>query len=409
MGRAVLLLLLALFATPAVHAQEGGADPAANTADEADAPAGSTPGEGIEPAPPANGGQAAPTLTGTAALRAHLLATLATSPAFAGAMEHYSAGRWVEAAQGFAALGARGNMWARFYLGDMYANGRGIPRNDAAAVEWLRPAAMAGLSPAQLAMAEVLERPGPQHDLETAAVLYRFAAPDLPRARYRLALMFLAGRGVPARPDLAAGMAHSAAQGGVSEAMLLFAHLLGEGVGIQPDRPEAVRWLQRAAWMATPRRAPLPTRPEDLLAWMHAAANDGNVAAQLALGMMLARGIGTPAEPDQGAFWLEQAGLRYRAMDSAHGTALALLELSLVRPDSPVIPRMAELVMPAQAAAASAPAQGNGTMALDEEALDEEALDWEALSGTAPVGTAPVGTAPDKAPSPPPAPGVGGP
>lgn len=408
MGRAVLLMLLVLFTLPACATQkaveaepateaaapaetapvddaeaatvakaepaEGGVDEAA----QAEPPTGVTEGEALPETPSNAGGKTL--LYGTAALEAHLLATIANDPAFGEAMKFYKERNWTEAARRFAVLGDGGNMWARVYLGEMYAYGRGLPRNDQAAVEWLRPAALAGLSPAQLALAEVLERPGPLQDVSSAAVFYRFAAPDLPRARYRLALLFLSGSGVPPRPDLAAGLAHSAAQEGVPDAMVLFAHLLGEGIGIKPSRAEAVRWLQRAAWMTSPDNGPMPTDPAEVLAWTRAAANNGNVAGQLALGMMLARGIGVPADPREGAFWLEQAGLRYRAMGSAHGTTLALLELSLVRPDSPVIPRIADLVMPAEpdeedtdaAAARSALTQSDTTPAhapMEEEAV----------------------------------------
>ena len=43
----------------------------------------------------------------------------------------------------------QGEAWAQFNLGIMYANGRGVPENDAEAVKWFRKAADQGFAIAQ--------------------------------------------------------------------------------------------------------------------------------------------------------------------------------------------------------------------------------------------------------------------
>jgi len=50
---------------------------------------------------------------------------------------------------------AEGNVGAMYHLGGMYADGRGVPRDGAKAVEWLRKAASKGHVGAQELLKEV--------------------------------------------------------------------------------------------------------------------------------------------------------------------------------------------------------------------------------------------------------------
>lgn len=92
--------------------------------------------------------------------------------------------------------------------------------------------------------------------------------------------------------------------------------------------------------------------PIDACNWFRQAANRGNVPSQAALGMCLARGLGTPANMNEAAFWLFKAG--------AAGNAQAIEVFSALAEQDP-----------SQVALGMCPAAGLGTPAnnLDAAAL----------------------------------------
>jgi len=59
---------------------------------------------------------------------------------------YYQAGQWDQAMPLFRSAAEAGNGEAAFYLGNMYASGHGLPKDDAQAVKWHRKAAEAGSS-----------------------------------------------------------------------------------------------------------------------------------------------------------------------------------------------------------------------------------------------------------------------
>jgi len=58
----------------------------------------------------------------------------------------YKRGDYVTALQEWRPLAERGHAEAQFLIGDMYANGEGVPENDALAVKWWRKAAEQGFA-----------------------------------------------------------------------------------------------------------------------------------------------------------------------------------------------------------------------------------------------------------------------
>ena len=58
-------------------------------------------------------------------------------------------GDFATAIREFRPLAEAGNAWAQYNLGVMYANGEGVPEDDAEAVKWYRLAAAQGLARAQ--------------------------------------------------------------------------------------------------------------------------------------------------------------------------------------------------------------------------------------------------------------------
>lgn len=94
------------------------------------------------------------------------------------------------AEQGFAA--------AQYNLGQMYAQGQGMPQNNAEAVKWYRKAAEQGYAVAQFNLG-VMYHDGkgvPQNDAD-AAKWYREAAEQgVAEAQYNLGVVYAQGRGV---------------------------------------------------------------------------------------------------------------------------------------------------------------------------------------------------------------------
>ncbi len=278
---------------------------------------------------------------------------LAADPKLAPALALYEQGKFSEAAVEFEKLGRKGSLLAQYYMGEMLVLGLGVKADPAAALVWLQEPAQSGLAPAQLAMGQAFEAEGPQQDLDRAVALYRLASDQLPVARYRLGLMFMAGKGVESRPDLAFKLVESAAVKDVPAAELVYATMLRDGFGTRPNLPLAMEWFRKAAKHGMPNAqlvmaqaygvgAGVPKDPSLALDWARKAAEGGNVDGQLLTGTLLARGYGVNAatDLDQAVYWLETAGRAFVAVGARNGARMTLVELKKIHPESALIPAL---------------------------------------------------------------------
>ena len=87
----------------------------------------------------------------------------------------------------------------QFSLGRMYAEGIGVPQDDAEAVQWYRRAAEQGTAEAQFNLGGMyLKGEGiPQDDAEAAQWFRRAAEQGFAGAQFNLGLMYEKGEGVP--------------------------------------------------------------------------------------------------------------------------------------------------------------------------------------------------------------------
>ncbi len=145
-------------------------------------------------------------------------------------------------------LALAGDPAAQFNLGVMYAQGRGVPRDDAEAVRWYRLAADQGFAEAQ----------------------------------YILGAMYVAGRGVPQDDAGAVRWYRSAADQGVAEAQGALGAMYAFGQGVPRDDAEAVRWYRLAA-------------------------DQGSALGQLSLGAMYAEGRGVSQDDVLAYVWFSLA------------------------------------------------------------------------------------------------------
>jgi TPR repeat protein len=151
----------------------------------------------------------------------------------------------------------------------MLANGRGLPRDDAAAAEWFRKAADQGFPQAQFNLASFYASGrGVQRDDAVAAGWFeRAAMQDLAPAQHNLGLMYEYGRGVPRDPAKALAWYEKAAAQGFPPARDRRQVLLGTGGAVAASAPVAAAREARRRPEAAPEGA---GRGSDETAWVAA-------------------------------------------------------------------------------------------------------------------------------------------
>jgi hypothetical protein len=142
----------------------------------------------------------------------------------------------------------RGDAKAQFDLGDTYAQGRGIPRDDVQAGRWLRKAAGQGNADAANDLGVLYETGrGVTRDPVQAAAWYRQAANNgLAIAQNNLGRFYAAGAGLTQDFAAAKTWFDKAAAQGNPEAMNNLARIYGEGDGVHQDSVEGLAWSYRA-------------------------------------------------------------------------------------------------------------------------------------------------------------------
>src|SRR5579883_2291440 len=134
-------------------------------------------------------------------------------------------------------------------LGELYANGLGVPKDDAKAAEWYKLAAARGDSNAMfaLAMFALNGRAGPRDRQASAKWLASAAKLGHPQAAYDLALLYIEGQLFPQDFKRAAELLRIAADAGSPDAQYALGTFYKEGRGVPKDMHEAVKlWAQAA-------------------------------------------------------------------------------------------------------------------------------------------------------------------
>ena len=142
-------------------------------------------------------------------------------------------------------------------LGELYADGLGVPNDDKKAAEWYKLAAARGDREAMfaLAMFKMTGRGGPADRAEAARLLAEAAKLGHVVAAYDLALLYLEGQVVPQDFTRAAELMRKAADAGSPEAQYALATFYKEGRGVTKD-------LDRSRASARPpRRARATPKP----------------------------------------------------------------------------------------------------------------------------------------------------
>jgi uncharacterized protein len=201
-------------------------------------------------------------------------------------------------------------------LGELYARGLGVRRDDAKAAEWYKLAADRGDRDAvfALAMFALQGRAGPS-DREAAAKLLAAAAKlGHTVAAYDLALLYIEGHLFPQDFPRAAELLRTAAQAGSPEAQYTLGTLYKEGRGVPKDMKEAVRLFALASLadntdaeveygIALFNGNGVAKNEQAAAAQFRKAALHGNAIAQDRLAWILAEGRGAPKNPVEATKW----------------------------------------------------------------------------------------------------------
>ena len=199
------------------------------------------------------------------------------------AEQAYVDGRYADALARFQVLGDQGSAVAQRRLGDLYLNGKGVPRDAAEAARWYGRAAE-------------------QNDLPTLA---------------QLGMLYQRGEGV--RPDWKAAhrLLKQAAEGGNAYAMREFAFMVLDGRGQPANLNEALQWYRKAAEAGEASAAQMvgviheyylqPPNLGEALRWYQRAADTGNAAAMYSLSTIHGDGRGVPQDKAAEQAWLDKA------------------------------------------------------------------------------------------------------
>ncbi len=142
-----------------------------------------------------------------------------------------------------------GNPPSMTLLGELYANGLGVPRDDAKAADWYKLAAARGDRNAMFALGlfAVQGRAGPRDRAQSAKWLAEAAKLGHPQAAYDLALLYIEGQLFPQDFKRAAELLRIAADAGSPQAQYALGTFYKDGRGVPKDMAEAVKLWAAAA------------------------------------------------------------------------------------------------------------------------------------------------------------------
>ncbi|MBL4849533.1 MAG: SEL1-like repeat protein [Planctomycetes bacterium] len=231
--------------------------------------------------------------------------------------------RLEEAAALYRRAAERGHTGAMGFLGVMLAQGSGVAKDEAQAVEWYRRAAEGGNARAMTNLGRMLARgSGVAKDEAQAVEWYRRAAVkgDVD-AMTNLGLMLENGRGVARNEAQAVEWHRRAAEKGDARAMTNLGLAIARGSGVAKDEAQAVEWYRRAAvkgdvdgmislgFMLENGRG-VARNEAQAVEWYRRAAEKGSTTAMTNLGFMLEYGRGVPTNEEQAVEWYRRAAER---------------------------------------------------------------------------------------------------
>jgi len=214
----------------------------------------------------------------------------------------------------------QGNALAQFRLGWMYANGRGVARNDAEAVKWLKKSVEQGNAYAQneLGAMYISGRGVAQNDAEAVKWFAKSAEQGYAGAQRNLGWMYANGRGVTQNDAEAMKWYAKAAEQGDAVAQDNLGRMYSSGRGVAQNDAEAVKWYVKSAeqgnagaqnelgFMYSNGRG-VAQNDAEAAKWFVKSAEQGYALAQRNLGWAYANGRGVPKNDAEAVKWYTKA------------------------------------------------------------------------------------------------------
>ena len=209
----------------------------------------------------------------------------------------------------------QGNALAQNNLGVMYAEGKGVSRNDSEAVKWFRKSAEQGNSAGESNLGEMYRdgRGVIHNDEEAVSWFQRSAEQGDAAGEANLGAMYLKGLGVSQDYGEALKWLKKSADQGNAWGQRALGRMYAEGKGVPQDDVEALKWFRKAA------------------DWYRKSADEGNAGAQLALGEMYANGVGVSKDYAEAAKWFRKS--------AEQGNAVAQRSLGMMYVDGAGVPQ----------------------------------------------------------------------
>ncbi|MCD8303844.1 MAG: sel1 repeat family protein [Prevotellaceae bacterium] len=209
----------------------------------------------------------------------------------------------------------RGDAEARYKLGCLYRDGKGVKKDLRLASKWLRKAQEHGFNVKRMGLESCLaEGDSVPHDRAEAFRWYRKAAEQgNADAQFNLAYCYDNGYGAPKLPLAAAGWYRKAAEQGHPSAMCRLAGLL---YGVNEE--ERVKWLRKAAELGNPEAqywlgmsSLHGQNPKEAAGWILKAAEQGLADAQREMADRYENGDGVPQSQEESDKWFTQYAQRF--------------------------------------------------------------------------------------------------
>ena len=256
-----------------------------------------------------------------------------------------------EAVRWFRKAAEAGNADGMHDLGVMYMYGRGVGKDGAEAVRWYRKAAEAGQPLGMNHLGWMFERGAGVGKDEAEAVRWYQKAADAGNAlaMTNLGRAFERGAGVGKDEAEAVRWYQKAADAGDASAMTNMGYAFERGAGVGKDEAEAVRWYRKAAEAGQPlgmnhlgwmfeRGAGVGKDEAEAVRWYQKAADAGNALAMTNLGRAFERGAGVSKDEAEAVRWYRKAadagnasGMNNLGVMFEHGAGVGKDEAEAVR------------------------------------------------------------------------------
>ena len=209
---------------------------------------------------------------------------------------------------------------AQFHLGQRFAQGKGVEKDETQAVYWFHRAADLGHAEAQrhLAFAFLSGKGVVKNQAEGVRRLRIAAEASDVAARRQLGYHYATGTGVPKDENEAVHWFRLAADQGDKFAQYNLAFAFTNGRGVSASPKDAVRWYQKAAEQGMPQAQcelgliyehglGVPVDYEKSVYWSRLAAEQQYAEACCNLGWLYENGLGVAQDLEQAQHWYEKA------------------------------------------------------------------------------------------------------